>query len=104
MYLLIFAVWLNSEIFANWYIKTSFHLVIPGSSDKFTCDCANYNLLNLCSHTVAVAEIIRRVDKFVAWHRKLKVTKCYQAFMKDVAKKGRKLLPKRRKWNLLERE
>ena len=57
--------------------KTGFHLVIPGPSGKFTCDCANYNSLSLCSHAVAVTEINGRLDKFVEWHRKLKVIKCY---------------------------
>ena len=57
--------------------KTGFHLVIPGSSGKFTCDCANYNSLSLCSHAVAVAEINGKLTQFVEWHRKCKKSPCY---------------------------
>ena len=37
--------------------KTGFHLVTPGSNNKFNCDCANYRSLGKCSHVVAVAEV-----------------------------------------------
>ena len=67
--------------------KTGFHLVVPGSSCKFSCDCANYHSLSLCSHAVAVAEINGKLAQFVEWYRKFKkspsVTKL---LMKDASK------------------
>ena len=50
--------------------KTGFHLVTSASSGRFSCDCANYRSLNICSHSVAVAEVNKKLGHFVDWYRK----------------------------------
>ena len=45
--------------------KTGFHLLVPGSSGKFSCDCANYPSLSLCSHAVVVAAMNGKLAQFV---------------------------------------
>ena len=82
--------------------KKGFYLVITGSSGRFTCNCANYQSLSLCSHAVAVAEINGRLEEFVEWHRKLKkspsVTKLLvKDAYKGCGRKGGKAPPKKKK-------
>ena len=50
--------------------KNSFHLVTSASGGRFSCDCANYRSLNICSHSVAVAEVNKKLGHFVEWYRK----------------------------------
>ena len=52
--------------------KTGFHLVTPGSNNKFNCDCANNRSLGICSHVVAVAEVNGKLKQFIEWYRKAK--------------------------------
>ena len=51
--------------------KTGFHLVTSASNGRFSCDCANYRSLNIiCSHSVVVAEVNKKLGHFVEWYRK----------------------------------
>ena len=52
--------------------KTGFHLVTPGSNNKFNCDCANNRSLGICSHVVAVAEVNGKLKQFIELYRKAK--------------------------------
>ena len=61
--------------------KNNFHLVIPGSSGRFTCDCTNYHSLSMYSPAVAMAEINGRLKELVEWHRKLKNHQVLQSFL-----------------------
>lgn len=54
------------------YSKQGFHVVLPGKGGKYSCDCPNYHSLNICSHTVAVAEISQSLPQFIEYYRKSK--------------------------------
>jgi len=45
--------------------QTGFYLITPDSNGKFSCDCAYYHSLSLCSHVVAVAEINYKLVTFL---------------------------------------
>ena len=51
------------------------HKVVAFSeSDKVTCDqtCMDWSIYKLCSHTLAVAEVMKRLKEFLNWFRKQK--------------------------------
>ena len=87
--------------------QTGFHVVTPGSNGKFSCDCANYQSLSLCSHVVAVAEINHKLTAFLEWCKKYKRSQpnVSKLLMKDVSKgigrKGGKPAAKRVELNPL---
>ena len=54
------------------YSKTGFHLVVPGRNGKYTCDCPNFQSLSICSHSVSVPELNKKLPDFIQWFRKLK--------------------------------
>lgn len=53
-------------------LKSGLHLVIPGPGGKFTCDWPNYHSLNVCSPSVAIAEVNGKLEQFTQWYRKSK--------------------------------
>ena len=54
------------------YSKQGFHVVLPGKGGKYSCDSPNYHSLNICSHTVAVAEKSQLLPQFIECYRKSK--------------------------------
>ena len=69
--------------------KVGFNLVIPGNGGKFSCECANYRSLGVCSHAVAVAEVNGKLPQFVDWFRKTKkLPNLSKLAMKDIPKES----------------
>ncbi len=50
--------------------RSGFHTIVPGKAGRFSCDCPNYKSLNVCAHTVAIAEINNVLPQFIAWVKK----------------------------------
>lgn len=52
------------------------HLVIPKKGGNFACDseCPNWKALGICAHSVAVAELCKKLSEFIAYFKKVKKT------------------------------
>lgn len=67
------------------------HLVVPKQGSTFACDedCPNWRALNICSHSVAVAELCGKLPEFVACCKKNKKGPSLAKFAEATMPKGR---------------
>ena len=79
------------------------HLVVPKRGGTFACDqdCPNWKALNICAHSVAVAELCGKLSEVVAWFKKAKKAPNLTQFAEATMPKGRgrkgSLCPRKRK-------
>ena len=67
------------------------HLVTPKRGNTFACDqdCPNWRALNVCAHTVAVAELSGKLPDFVASFKKAKKAPSLSLFAEATMPKGK---------------
>lgn len=67
------------------------HLVVPKKGGAFSCDedCPNWKALGICAHTVATAEMCKKLPQFIEWYKKSKKSPSLSKFVAATMPKGR---------------
>ena len=67
------------------------HLVVPKKATTFACDsdCPNWKALGICAHSVAVADLCKKLPEFIEKFKKIKQTPNLTKFAEATMPKGR---------------
>ena len=60
----------NSKMVCSYNNLRKPHLVTFFKNGKLTCDCINYGTKHICAHTLATAEKLGLLYKFIEWYKK----------------------------------
>ena len=60
----------NSKMVCSYNNPRKPHLVTFFKNGKLTCDCINYGTKHICAHTLATAEKLGLLCKFIEWYKK----------------------------------
>ena len=66
--------------------QSGFHTVKPVKGGRFTCDCVRYKSLDICSHSVATAEVNGCLEAVLARFKKQKQPNITKLALADMPK------------------